>query len=201
MPLTREELCARLVRDPTRSGACAALAAGCAMLRSFAPVAPRWRHEFAVIAGIGIGVHSGEVAMGSLGPPGRRVITLIGDTANVVVPELAVQNRFAVVASAVALMQHRKNDARKEGGCGHKRERTTLQKNNVPMMPTVGAIKEGGIVFVNNLFSAWNRSVRLISGKSRAVSYPWNTVFASIQWVCGAVGTSTHIHGCAFAAK
>jgi adenylate cyclase len=71
------------IRDPTRSGACAALAAGCAMLRSFAPVAARWRHEFAVNAGIGVGVHSGEVAMGSLGPPGRRVITMIGDTANV----------------------------------------------------------------------------------------------------------------------
>jgi adenylate cyclase len=71
------------VRDPTRLGACAALAAGCAMLRSFAPVAARWRNEFAVITGIGIGVHSGEVAMGSLGPPGRQVITMIGDTANV----------------------------------------------------------------------------------------------------------------------
>jgi adenylate cyclase len=71
------------VRDPTRSGACAALAAGCAMLQSFAPVAARWRNEFAVITGIGIGVHSGEVAMGSLGPPGKQVITMIGDTANV----------------------------------------------------------------------------------------------------------------------
>ncbi len=71
------------VRDPTRSGACAALAAGCAMLRSFAPMAARWRHEFAVITGIGIGVHSGEVAMGSLGPPGRQAITMIGDTVNV----------------------------------------------------------------------------------------------------------------------
>jgi adenylate cyclase len=71
------------VRDPTRSGACAALAAGHAMLGSFAPVAARWRNEFAVITGIGIGLHSGEVAMGSLGPPGRQVITMIGDTANV----------------------------------------------------------------------------------------------------------------------
>jgi adenylate cyclase len=71
------------VRDPTRSGDCAALAAGCAMLRSFAPVAARWRHEFAIITGVGIGVHSGEVAMGFLGPPGRQVITMIGDTANV----------------------------------------------------------------------------------------------------------------------
>jgi class 3 adenylate cyclase len=29
------------------------------------------------------GAHSGEVAMGSFGPPGRQVITMIGDTANV----------------------------------------------------------------------------------------------------------------------
>jgi class 3 adenylate cyclase len=71
------------VRDPRRSGARAALAAGHAMLQRFAPVAARWRSEFAVITGIGIGVHSGEVAMGSLGPPDREVITMIGDTANV----------------------------------------------------------------------------------------------------------------------
>jgi adenylate cyclase len=71
------------VRDPTRSGARAALAAGHAMLQTFAPVSARWRNEFAVITGIGIGVHSGEVAMGSIGPPGKQVITMIGDTANV----------------------------------------------------------------------------------------------------------------------
>jgi adenylate cyclase len=71
------------VRNPTRSGACAALAAGHAMLQTFAPVAARWRNEFAVITGIGIGLHLGEVAMGSLGPPGRQFITMIGDTANV----------------------------------------------------------------------------------------------------------------------
>jgi class 3 adenylate cyclase len=71
------------VRDPKRLGACAALAAGGAMLRSFAPVAARWRDEFAVVAGIGIGLHSGEVALGFLGPPGKQAITMIGDTANV----------------------------------------------------------------------------------------------------------------------
>jgi adenylate cyclase len=71
------------VRDPKRSGACAALAAGHAMLQSFAPVAARWRDEFAVVAGIGIGLHSGEVALGFLGPPGKQAITMIGDTANV----------------------------------------------------------------------------------------------------------------------
>jgi class 3 adenylate cyclase len=71
------------VRDPKRSGARSALAAGHAMLESFAPVAARWRDEFAVVTGIGIGLHSGEVALGFLGPPGKQAITMIGDTANV----------------------------------------------------------------------------------------------------------------------
>lgn len=71
------------IRDPKGSGACAALAAGHAMLQSFAPVAARWRDEFAVVAGIGIGLHSGEVALGFLGPPGKQAITMIGHTANV----------------------------------------------------------------------------------------------------------------------
>jgi class 3 adenylate cyclase len=53
------------------------------MLQSFAPVAARWRDEFAVVTGIGIGLHSGEVALGFLGPPGKQAITMIGDTANV----------------------------------------------------------------------------------------------------------------------
>jgi adenylate cyclase len=71
------------VRDPGRSGARAALTAGRAMLQSFAPVAIAWRNEFEVVTGIGIGLHLGEVALGSLGPPGKEAITMIGDTANV----------------------------------------------------------------------------------------------------------------------
>jgi class 3 adenylate cyclase len=71
------------LRDPKRAGACAALAASRAMLQSFAPVATRWQGEFAVVTGIGIGLHSGEVAMGFLGPPGKQATTMIGDTANV----------------------------------------------------------------------------------------------------------------------
>jgi class 3 adenylate cyclase len=71
------------VRDPSRSGARAALAAGQAMLQRFAPVATRWRAEFGVVTGIGIGLHVGEVALGFIGPPGKQTITMIGDTANV----------------------------------------------------------------------------------------------------------------------
>jgi adenylate cyclase len=71
------------IRDSRRSGARAALAAGHAMLRRFAPVQTRWRAEFAIVTGMGIGLHVGEVALGFLGPPGKRAITMIGDTTNV----------------------------------------------------------------------------------------------------------------------
>jgi adenylate cyclase len=71
------------IRDPRRSGARAALAAGHAMLQRFAPVATRWRKEFAVVTGVGIGLHLGEVALGFLGPPGKQAMAMVGDTANV----------------------------------------------------------------------------------------------------------------------
>jgi adenylate cyclase len=71
------------MRDSRGSGARAALDAGHAMLQRFAPVETRWRAEFAILTGIGIGLHVGEVALGFLGPPGKQAITMIGDTANV----------------------------------------------------------------------------------------------------------------------
>jgi adenylate cyclase len=64
-------------------GARAALAAGHAMLCGFAVVAARWRSELSIEAGIGVGLHLGEVAVGVLGPPGHRATTLVGDTVNV----------------------------------------------------------------------------------------------------------------------
>ena len=64
-------------------GAAEALAAGHAILGNFAPIAARWRKELEVEAGIGIGLHLGEVAVGLLGPPRRRTPTLVGDTVNV----------------------------------------------------------------------------------------------------------------------
>ena len=71
------------VDDASGSGARESLAAGHAMLQGFAPVAARWRSELAIDAGIGVGLHLGEVAVGLLGPPGHRSTTLIGDTVNV----------------------------------------------------------------------------------------------------------------------
>jgi class 3 adenylate cyclase len=64
-------------------GAGNALAAGHAMLKGFAPIAQRWRSDLSIDAGIGVGLHSGEVAFGVLGPARRKAATLVGDTVNV----------------------------------------------------------------------------------------------------------------------
>jgi adenylate cyclase len=71
------------VDEETGNGAREALAAGHAMLKDFAPIAARWRSELEIDAGIGVGLHSGEVAVGMLGPPRRKTTTLVGDTVNV----------------------------------------------------------------------------------------------------------------------
>lgn len=71
------------VGDPAGDGAREALAAGHAMLKEFGVVAARWRRDMSIDTGIGVGLHLGEVALGSLGPPGNRRTTLVGDTVNV----------------------------------------------------------------------------------------------------------------------
>jgi adenylate cyclase len=71
------------VSDPDRDGAREAMGAGRAILDNFGEVAARWRRELAIETGVGVGLHLGEVALGSLGPPGRKRTTLVGDTVNV----------------------------------------------------------------------------------------------------------------------
>jgi len=71
------------VRDARQDGARQAFDAALAMLQRFVPVAERWQRELSVKAGIGIGLHLGDVALGHLGPPGRQATTLVGDTVNV----------------------------------------------------------------------------------------------------------------------
>lgn len=53
------------------------------MLDGFAPMAARWRDRFGVHAGLGIGIHEGEVVAGEVGAPEYHSYTLIGDTVNV----------------------------------------------------------------------------------------------------------------------
>ena len=71
------------VSAESSNGASQGLAAGHAMLEAFSPVAERWRRELSIDAGIGIGLHLGEVAFGVFGPPQREITTLVGDTVNV----------------------------------------------------------------------------------------------------------------------
>jgi adenylate cyclase len=71
------------VKDTLATGAREALAAGHEMLQSFAPVAARWRGELGIEAGVGVGLHLGEVAVGVLGPARHKATTLVGDTVNV----------------------------------------------------------------------------------------------------------------------
>jgi adenylate cyclase len=71
------------VRTTALDGAADALAAGHAILSSFAPIAARWRSDLSIESGIGIGLHLGEVAVSAFGPARRRSTTLVGDTVNV----------------------------------------------------------------------------------------------------------------------
>jgi adenylate cyclase len=69
--------------EPQADGAHAALGAGRDMLTRFADLAERWRRDAQIQAGLGIGLHLGDVALATFGPPTRRVATLVGDTPNV----------------------------------------------------------------------------------------------------------------------
>lgn len=71
------------VGGSAEEGARAALAAGHSMLGDFGALAERWRQDHSIETGIGIGMHTGNVALGLMGPPGKRHTTLVGDTVNV----------------------------------------------------------------------------------------------------------------------
>jgi len=71
------------MEDPQGNGAGEALSAAHAMLMGFAAISARWRSELSIDAGIGVGLHLGEVAVGIMGPPRHRRTTLVGDTVNV----------------------------------------------------------------------------------------------------------------------
>jgi class 3 adenylate cyclase len=100
-------------------GAAEALAAGHAMLESFAPVAQRWRKELSIDAGIGIGLHLGEVAFAILGPAKHKTTTLVGDTVNVAARLCSRARAGEVLFSCtVAAALRISPDANAEAGAG-----------------------------------------------------------------------------------
>jgi len=94
-----------------------ALAAGHAMLDGFAPVAQRWRQELAIDAGIGIGLHLGEVAFCVLGPAKRKATTLVGDTVNVAA-RLCSRARAGEVLFSCTVAAALRISADRNGGAG-----------------------------------------------------------------------------------
>lgn len=71
------------VGDPRHTQIHEALHAARAIQHRFAPFRARWQQQYAIDAGIGIGVHRGEVAIGVFGPGEHEALTLVGDAANV----------------------------------------------------------------------------------------------------------------------
>ncbi|MGA2778196.1 MAG: adenylate/guanylate cyclase domain-containing protein [Steroidobacteraceae bacterium] len=60
----------------------ALLAAG-TIQRRFAKLRESWKRSLSITAGIGLGMHRGDVAIGAFGPPGHAQPMLIGDAVNV----------------------------------------------------------------------------------------------------------------------
>src|SRR5271165_542396 len=60
-----------------------ALMAAATIQRRFAKLRESWRKTLSIAAGIGIGIHRGEVAVGVFGPPGYVQPMLVGDAVNV----------------------------------------------------------------------------------------------------------------------
>ncbi|MBL8474252.1 MAG: response regulator [Rhodocyclaceae bacterium] len=66
----------------TPGASASAYRAGCTMLAEFQHIARRWKQDFGIDAGLGVGMHAGEVVVGNVGSPSYMNFTIIGDTVN-----------------------------------------------------------------------------------------------------------------------
>jgi len=53
------------------------------MIQRFAPLAARWKAEYDLTTGIGVGIEAGEAVVGNVGAPSFMSYTIIGDPVNV----------------------------------------------------------------------------------------------------------------------
>jgi class 3 adenylate cyclase len=85
-----------------------AVATGRAMLQRFAPVAARWKRQYGVEVGIGVGIESGEVVVGNVGAPSFMSYTIIGDPVNVAarLMQTAASNEILIGPRASLSLSH-----------------------------------------------------------------------------------------------
>jgi adenylate cyclase len=84
-----------------------ALTAARMIQQRFAPVRSSWKEEHTVNAGIGLGIHRGEVAIGTFGPSEHTALTLVGDAAHVAAQLCKRARAGEVLLSAAVHLPHR----------------------------------------------------------------------------------------------
>ncbi|HLN48180.1 MAG TPA: adenylate/guanylate cyclase domain-containing protein [Steroidobacteraceae bacterium] len=84
-----------------------ALTAARTIQQRFAPVRSSWRKEHQVNAGVGVGIHRGEVAVGTFGPSEHTALTLVGDAAHVAAQLCKRARAGEVLLSAAVHLPHR----------------------------------------------------------------------------------------------
>jgi len=83
-----------------------ALTAARKIQQRFAPIRSSWKKEHALSAGVGLGIHRGEVAVGTFGPPEHAALTLVGDTAHVAAQLCKRARTGEVLLSAAVHLPH-----------------------------------------------------------------------------------------------
>ncbi len=84
-----------------------ALTAARTIQQRFAPVRSSWKKEHSVNAGVGLGIHRGEVAIGTFGPTEHMALTLVGDAAHVAAQLCKRARAGEVLLSAAVHLPHR----------------------------------------------------------------------------------------------
>jgi len=86
-----------------------AIAAACAIQDRFRPVRASWQTKHGIDAGVGVGIHRGDVAVGLFGAPEHTEIALVGDAAHIAV-QLCMRARAGEVLLSSAAYPPRTND-------------------------------------------------------------------------------------------
>jgi adenylate cyclase len=82
------------------------IAAARTIQQSFASIRASWQRRYAIDAGVGIGIHRGEVAIGVFEFSERTLRTLVGDTANVAAQLCRRARAGEVLMSAAVYLPH-----------------------------------------------------------------------------------------------